>query len=131
MAFTATASGRVLRDALVAVEIALSLVLLAGAGLLLRTFQNLRNVNIGAEADKVLTAAIYLPVTRYDNFDGQSAFFTRLHEALAGKPGVLGVAFATELPMTGGSNGYLRLPGETSESAALWNGTPSAPIISA
>jgi predicted permease len=119
MAFTVTASGRVLRDALVAVEIALSLVLLAGAGLLLRTFQNLRNVNIGVQAEKVLTAAIYLPVTRYDNLDPQSAFFARLHEALAGKPGITGAAFATELPVTGGSNGYLRLPGETSQSRSL------------
>jgi predicted permease len=119
MAFTATASGRLLRNALVAIEIALSLALLAGAGLLLRTFQNLRNVEIGADAEKVLTAAIYIPVTRYSDFDPQNAFFTRLQQALAAAPGVQGAAFATELPMTGGSNGYLRLPGESSQSRDL------------
>jgi len=61
MAVTATTRGRLLRDALVTVEIALSLILLAGAGLLIRTFSNLRQVDIGVRADKVLTATAMLP----------------------------------------------------------------------
>jgi putative ABC transport system permease protein len=116
MAVTATNRGRLVRDALVAVEIALSLALLIGAGLLIRTFSNLRRVDIGVQQDKVLTAAVLLLQSRYATLDQQQQFFDRLLQSLSSAPGVQGAAVATELPLLGGSNGYVRIPalGDTS-----------------
>jgi predicted permease len=116
MAVTATTRGRLMRDALVIVEIALSLVLLAGAGLLIRTFSNLRQADIGVHADKVLTATAMLPRGSYKSLQSQTAFFRELIERLNAQPGVHGAALAAELPLNGGSNGYVTIEGQSSES---------------
>jgi predicted permease len=116
MAVTATKRGRLLRDSLVTVEIALSLVLLAGAGLLIRTFSNMRQVDIGVHADKVLTATAMLPRGPYKSLQSQTAFFHRLIEQLNAAPGVHGVAIASELPLNGGNNGYISIEGQSDES---------------
>ena len=116
MAVTATTRGRLLRDSLVTLEIALSLVLLAGAGLLIRTFSNLREVDIGVHADKVLTATAMLPRGPYKSLQAQTAFFRRLEEQLNAQPGVHGVAVASELPLNGGNNGYVSIEGRSDES---------------
>jgi len=116
MVVTATNRGRLVRDALVTVEIALSLVLLAGAGLLIRTFSNLRQVDIGVHAEKVLTATAMLPRARYTSLQSQTAFFRQLIERLNAAPGVHGAAVAAELPLNGGNNGYVTIEGQSSES---------------
>jgi len=116
MAVTATTRGRVVRDALVTSEIALSLVLLAGAGLLIRTFSNLRQVDIGVHADKVLTATAMLPRGPYKSLQSQTAFFRQLIERLNAAPGVNGAAMAAELPLNGGNNGYVTIEGQNDES---------------
>jgi putative ABC transport system permease protein len=116
MAVTATTRGRLLRDSLVTLEIALSLVLLAGAGLLIRTFSNMREVDIGVHADKVLTATAMLPRGAYKSLQSQTAFFRRLIEQLNAAPGVHGAAIASELPLNGGNNGYISIDGQSDES---------------
>jgi putative ABC transport system permease protein len=116
MAVTATTRGRLVRDSLVTLEIALSLVLLAGAGLLIRTFSNMRQVDIGVHADKVLTATALLPRGPYKSLQAQTAFFRRLIEQLNAAPGVHGVAVAAELPLNGGNNGYITIKGQSEES---------------
>jgi putative ABC transport system permease protein len=116
MAVTATTRGRLVRDSLVALEIALSLVLLAGAGLLIRTFSNMREVDIGVHADKVLTATAMLPRGPYKSLQSQTAFFRRLIEQLNAAPSVHGAAVASELPLNGGNNGYVSIEGRSDES---------------
>jgi putative ABC transport system permease protein len=116
MAATATTRGRLVRDSLVTLEIALSLVLLAGAGLLIRTFSNMREVDIGVHADKVLTATAMLPRGPYKSLRSQTAFFRRLIEQLNVAPGVHGAAVASELPLNGGNNGYISIEGRSEES---------------
>jgi len=109
-AFT-TRRGRWLRDFLVASEIALSLALLAGAGLLLRTFTHLRSTDIGIHGENVLTATIRLPLKQYTNLDQGTLFYDRLMEKLQSAPGVRSTAITTKLPLEGGTNGFIQVPG--------------------
>jgi putative ABC transport system permease protein len=115
MAVTATSRGKFVRDVLVTVEIALSLVLLAGAGLLIRTFTNLRQVDIGVHADRVLTASVLLPPGQNPSIEAQTAFYRQLLQRLSVAPGVHGVAAAGELPLNGGNNGYITIDGQSAE----------------
>jgi putative ABC transport system permease protein len=90
-----------LRQILVSAQIAISLVLLAAAGLLLRSLWNLENVPTGIEAEKVLTETISLADYRYPNAAQQIAFFTGLEERLKRLPGVTAVALSDSLPPAG------------------------------
>ena len=84
---------RVLRTLVIA-EVALSLVLLAGAGLLMRSFIKLQNVDPGFRAGGVLTASVDLPSTRYDDAHGEVAFKEALTR-IAALPGVVSAAGAS------------------------------------
>lgn len=97
-----SASGREvrLRRALVVSEIALALMLLAGAGLLIRSFRNLRSVEPGFRADHVLTMRLELPEARYEELSKQRLFRSRLLDSLNALPGV-DAALVSELPMDG------------------------------
>jgi putative ABC transport system permease protein len=88
---------RVLR-ALVVAEVALSLVLLAGAGLLMRSFLKLQSTDLGFRADGVLTAGVQLPATRYD-LSQAGSFFRESLSRLAALPGVQHAAGASCLPV--------------------------------
>jgi putative ABC transport system permease protein len=101
-----------LRDALVVTEIALSLALLAGAALLLRTFSNLRAVDIGVPKDRLLTAQVLLPVSSYGSYDKQVAFWTELATKLSATPGIESGAITSEVPLSGGNNGYVKIDGQ-------------------
>jgi predicted permease len=105
--------GSWIRNTLVVGEIALSLALLTGAGLLLRTFQNLRNTNIGIQPDHVLTAVVKLPTARYKTLDQELAFYKQLLQKLGGAPGIRTVALVSKLPLEGGTNGFIQIPGKT------------------
>ena len=105
--------GTWIRNMLVAGEIALSLALLTGAGLLLRTFQNLRNTNIGIQPDHVLTAVVKLPTARYKELDQDWAFYKQLLQKLNGAPGIRTAALVSKLPLEGGTNGFIQIPGKT------------------
>jgi putative ABC transport system permease protein len=112
-AFTASARGRLVRDGLVALEVGLSLALLAGAGLLLRTFADLRRVDIGVKTENVLTASLQLPETRYEHVQNREAFVLRLMETLQGVPGVRAASASTAVPLQGGNNSYIQIDGMT------------------
>lgn len=88
---------RVLRS-LVVVEVALSLVLLAGAGLLMRSLVKLQNVDLGFRVDGVLTANVQLPTPRYD-FLASGNLFRDSMARIAALPGVQSVAGASCLPV--------------------------------
>ena len=90
-----------LRSWLVATEIALALVLLAGAGLLMRTFVNLQHVNPGFEPDHVLTFHTELPAKRYGKDDNFIAFYKNLVVRLQKLPGVQFVGVGSDVPWTG------------------------------
>lgn len=107
--------GNWLRNTLVAGEIALSLALLTSAGLLLRTFENLRNTDFGIQPDHVLTAYIKLPGVRYKTLDQSWEFYDQLLQRLAASPGVRAVALTSKLPLQGGTNGYITIPGKQIE----------------
>ncbi|MGH7471720.1 MAG: ABC transporter permease, partial [Longimicrobiales bacterium] len=89
------------RSAIVVVEVALSLVLLIGAGLMLRTFLALRGEQPGFQADNVLTFQAPLPFSRYPTTAQRWQFGRDLRERIAALPGVSGVSAATPLPLTG------------------------------
>jgi putative ABC transport system permease protein len=111
-----TRRGNRIRNTLVVGEIALSLALLTSAGLLLRTFENLRNTNLGIQPDHVLTAAVKLPGARYKTLDQSWAFYEQLLHKITGSPLVRAAALASKLPLRGGMNGYIIIPGKQTES---------------
>ncbi len=93
------------RSLLVVTEIALSLVLLVGAGLMVQSFLRLRRVNIGLDAKNVLTATVILPQAKYRERDKRAAFFKQLVERVRGIPGVQAAAATATLPLSGGNWG--------------------------
>jgi putative ABC transport system permease protein len=93
-----------MRALLVVSEVALSLVLLVGAGLMIRSFSRLLAVDPGFKADHVLTAFVSLPVSKYPKREEQTAFFDRLLERLRNVPGVSAAGLVTDIPLYGGSS---------------------------
>jgi putative ABC transport system permease protein len=95
------ARGARLRAAFVVVEIALALVLLVGAGLLLRSFVTLLRVNPGFDAARTMTMKVSIPTTKYPDAARQQAFFNQLFERLDALPGVIATGSTSFLPMAG------------------------------
>ena len=95
-------SGRWLRKGLLVTEVALSLVLLVGAALLMRSFANVVNIDPGFRADNVLAFQVGLPQTSYPGPSERLAFFDRLLARLRQTPGVQSVGMTQDLPMRGG-----------------------------
>ncbi|HEX9000264.1 MAG TPA: ABC transporter permease [Blastocatellia bacterium] len=92
---------RRLRDALVVVEVALALVLLVGAGLLIRSFWKLQQADPGFNPERVLTASLSLPNARYGDAPKVTAFQQQLLERVAALPGVQSAGLTSDLPWTG------------------------------
>jgi predicted permease len=92
---------RRVRDVLVVSELALSLVLFVGAGLFLRSFGRLRNVEAGVETENLLTFSLSLP-RRYNESGGFAAPFAAIVERVRAVPGVRSAALASALPLGGG-----------------------------
>jgi putative ABC transport system permease protein len=97
--------GRRLRGALVAAEVALSFVLLVGAGLLLQSFANLQQVRPGFNAEGVMTANVALNAARYREPAQSVAFFRRFLENLQRRPGVVSAGITSSLPLTSHNQG--------------------------
>ena len=103
-ATTGTGTGR-LRGALVVSESALSLILLVGAGLLLRTVANLTRTDAGFDPRRVVAAEIWLTGSRYDSTLTIAAFYDRLRERLEASPGVRSAAvIEAGIPLVRGGN---------------------------
>jgi putative ABC transport system permease protein len=94
----ATAAGRGPRNALVVGEVALSLMLLVGAGLLLQSFGRLTRVPVGFKADGLLTFRVSLPTSTYGDPASMRSFIARLMPALEAAPGVGRAAASMALP---------------------------------
>jgi putative ABC transport system permease protein len=93
-----------MRALLVISEVALSLVLLIGAGLMIRSFSRLLAVDPGFKTDHVLTAFVSLPVAKYPKREQQVGFYDRLLERLRNVPGVSAAGVVTDIPLFGGSS---------------------------
>ena len=91
------------RRLLIVCEVALSLVLLMGAGVMVRTLVALRHVDAGFDPRNVLTLHVNLPKTRYDTPAKISAFFDTALQRMRALPGVQVAAATDALPLTGGS----------------------------
>ena len=89
------------RRVLIVAEVALALVLLAGAGLLMKSFARLQDVNPGFDPRNVLTANVALPQAKYPSDTQQIAFFEQLLPRLAAIPGVRAVGATTSVPFAG------------------------------
>jgi putative ABC transport system permease protein len=96
-----SARARTFRSALVVAELALSLVLLAGAALLIVSFQKLINVSPGFQPSQLMITRVTLPATRYGEHARTVAFFDALYQRLRGAPGVQRVGATTSLPFDG------------------------------
>jgi predicted permease len=92
-----------LRAAFVIVEVALSAMLLVGAGLMVRSFQRVLNTNPGFRPEHVLTASIDLPPTEeYSQDEKVASFYKQLMEKLRQTPGIATAGASTDLPLLGG-----------------------------
>ena len=109
------------RSILVVTEMALALVLLIAAGLLLKSFNRLQNVDPGFSTDRVLTVQLSLPPARYPDAAARRAFWMRLLESARAVPGVAAAGLTSNVPFNGNvSSGSYSIVGYTpgpSESA--------------
>jgi putative ABC transport system permease protein len=88
-----------LQATLVVSSVALAFVLLAGAGLLIRSFEKLMAVDAGIRAPRVLTMQLSLPQAGYDNAPAVQSFYTALHANVRAIPSVRAAAVQTDLPL--------------------------------
>ncbi|HUG53285.1 MAG TPA: ABC transporter permease, partial [Vicinamibacteria bacterium] len=104
---------RRLRDTVVVLEVALSLALLVGAGLLMRSFVALREVDLGLSPDHVLVARLPLPQERYKTAEQLAGFYRPLLARVKALPGVVDVAETSTLPPYGGIRSEVEVAGKT------------------
>ncbi|HEY2860914.1 MAG TPA: ABC transporter permease [Terracidiphilus sp.] len=90
-----------LRKALLVVEVSLTVVLLAGAGLLLKSYQRMRTTDLGVPIDNTLTMHVSLPEVRYKEPEKQVAFFEQLIERVRALPGVESAGLVSVAPGQG------------------------------
>jgi predicted permease len=117
-----------LREVLVVAQIALAILLLTGAGLMLRSFSHLLHANPGADVDRILAGRLSLPA-RHRGQEKTTQFFQQLTTALAAAPGVEAAAATSFLPVGGGGFGLGRVfllegqaePPATQDHGANWN----------
>ena len=98
------ASRNRLRSTLVVIESAVAVMLLVGAGLLIRSLIELQNTNPGFDANNVLTMSVHLTREKYSTLDKTSNFFQELERRVSGLPGVESVGLVTELALSGQLN---------------------------
>jgi predicted permease len=102
-----------LRAALVVAEIGLSIVLLTGAGLMMRTLFAFESVDLGFNPANVLAGKLPLPKGQYDNSDLQRLFFRQVLQRVTALPGVIAATITVSLPPEGGPQSEVSVPGKT------------------
>jgi putative ABC transport system permease protein len=107
-----TAGRAGVRNAVIALEVALSLILLFTAGLFVRSFVALQQVSLGLQVDHVLTARIPLPPERYKTSAQLTSFYRPLLARLKSVPGIASAAETSTLPPYGGIRTEVEVPGK-------------------
>jgi putative ABC transport system permease protein len=103
--------GQRVGKALVIAEVSLSLILLAGAGLLIESTVRMSSAPLGFRTDHLLSARISLPATAYPRLSNRATFYNRLASTLAAIPGVDGVALTSSLPLYVAGSGVMSVQG--------------------
>jgi predicted permease len=90
-------------------EVSIALLLLVGAGLLIRTFIHLQRLDLGFRPDQVLAVRTQLPFNKYGQIATRSAFYTEVLERVQKLPGVISAGYSTAVPLTwkGGTNSFV------------------------
>jgi putative ABC transport system permease protein len=104
-----------MRDAAVVVEVAVSLTLLVGAGLLMHSFLAMRKVNLGLEADHVFKTTLLLPPDRYKTAEQVSAFVRSVLERVKAIPGVTDAAESSSVPPNNSRDSKIEIFGKPPE----------------
>jgi len=108
-------SGRLVRRVLVVSEVALAVVLLVGAGLLIRSFQLLRQVDAGFSTENLLTMKMVLPMPKYSKPEARQAFYDEVLRRIKELPGVESAGMITFLPLVvNGMNFTFSVEGQSS-----------------
>jgi predicted permease len=94
------------RNALVIAEVALSMVLLIGAGLMIRSFVELLRSDLGVNPANVLTMDVSLTSERYSKADARLSFYNQLLDRIPALPGIIGIGGIGNLPMGGSNNSH-------------------------
>jgi len=102
-----------LRAGLVIFEVALSLVLLIGAGLMMRSLFAIEHVELGFDTSNILVARLAFPKGRYDTAQEKKRFFQQILQRIAALPGVTAASETSYLPPYGGIQGEVTVPGKT------------------
>ncbi len=110
--------GRGFRDAVVVMEVALSLTLLIGAGLLMRSFVALREMRLGVKADHIFTAVLQLPGDRYATAEQVTAFLQPLLTRVRALPGVVHAGASTAGPLDPGRESRMEIAGKPQDAAS-------------
>jgi len=100
------------RNGLIVAEFAIALVLLIGAGLLIRSFSRIQQANYGFDSSRLLTFDISLPKQKYATEPQVSAFYQQLTARLASLPGAVSVGASTGLPLSGGWTSTYEIQGK-------------------
>lgn len=111
--------GTRMRQVLIVAEIAMAVVLLLGAGLLMRSFINLQRVDLGFRPSNVLTMRLTLPQQKYPNNAAITAFFDELTRRVQAVPGVTSAATASQFPPSGPFTSRIEIDGVATAGPAL------------
>ena len=119
------AAGSKLRAVMMTCEVALAMILLSGAGLLMRSFLRLANVDPGFRPDHLVTMRVSLAAARYPSRPQQVEFYDRVLDRLASLPGVRNASLASALPVNGRTLAYFfnvdgRPPLDPSKAPTAW-----------
>src|SRR5205814_1437905 len=115
---TASAHGK-FRAGLVVAQVALSIVLLVGAGLMMRSLFAIQHVDLGLVPDHILVVRTPLPKGRYDTAEQKRIFFRQVLQRVSALPGVVAITETSTLPPYGGIGSEVIVPGKTHQEQ--WN----------
>jgi len=125
-----TGGRHLVRNALVVAEVAIALVLLVGAGLMIKSFQQLLKLNMGFRTDQTLTMRLTLPGARYSDNNKVIGFYRELLDRVKALPGVESAAAISQLPLSGAySSGSTAV--ETPETDEVFKKFQNYPYIEA
>jgi predicted permease len=110
---TAGVRARRWTGALMVAELVLTVVLLAGAGFMMRNFVTMYRLDLGVDTSKLLTMALALPDRKYPALEQRLAFYERLEERLKSNPAIESVTITSNIPLQGGFLRRLEVEGKT------------------